>query len=203
MNVPAAVPFARSPDATTPAPLPARVPMGRVVELSGAVPSGRTTVAVGFVLDAQRHGDPVAWVQCERGGLYPPDLADAGVDLDALAVVQVPRDGSALARAGELLLRSGGFGLVVLDLTPGTPRGSAWIVRLGALARHHHARVVLLTASDAAAPSAGALVAVRAAPTRTHHGDRYALTPAVLRDRCDLAPTIAPTRHPAPWQVLR
>lgn len=177
--------------------------MGRVVELSGSVPLGRTTLAVGFVLDAQRRGDPTAWVQCERGGLYPPDLADAGVDLDALAVVQVPRDGSALARAAELLLRSGGFGLVVVDLTPGAPRGSAWIVRLGALARHHHARVVLLTANDPAAPSAGALVAVRASPVRERRGDRYALTPAVLRDRCDLAPAVVATRHPAPWQVLR
>jgi len=45
---------------------------------------------------------------------YPPDVASHGVDLDALAVIRVPA-GLAMYRAADQLLRSGAFGLVVLD----------------------------------------------------------------------------------------
>ncbi len=181
----------------------ALTPEGRLVEVSARVPCGRLTVAVAFVLDAQRRGDPCAWVQPEGAGLYPPDLSDAGVALDRLVVVHTPRDGSAVSRAAELLLRSGGFGLVVLDLTHATPRGESWVVRLGGLARRHGARVVLLTSQPAEAPSAGALVAVRVEPSRRRITGRYEITPAVLRDRCDLAHRVDATTHRAPWEVLR
>ncbi len=183
--------------------LAALVPPGRVVEVSAAAPRGRLTLAVQFVLDAQRSGEACAWVQPEGAGLFPPDLADAGVRLDALVVVHVPRDAGAVARAGELLVRSGGFGLAVLDLTGGAPRGESWVVRLGGLARHHSARIVLLTAQPAEAPSAGALVALRVEPARRREPGRYVLTPSVLRDRCDLARRVEGTLHLPPWEVLR
>lgn len=181
----------------------ALVPAGRIVEVSASVPSGRLTLAALFVLDAQHRGDPCAWVQPEGAGLYPPDLADAGVRLDQLVVVHAPRDGAAVARAGELLLRSGGFGLVVLDLTAGAPRGESWVVRLGGLTRHHDARAVLLTAQPAANASAGALVALRVEPSRRRESGRYVIAPTVLRDRCDLAQRLEPTAHTPPWEALR
>jgi hypothetical protein len=99
------------------------------------------------------------------GPLYPPDVAESGVDLDALIVVQVPTEHGevGLARAAELLLRSGAFGLCVVDLSaPPTwsnwqvpkgmsekpsprLRGEVWQARLAALARMHASRVVVLT----------------------------------------------------------
>ena len=93
-------------------------PRGSVVELSGAGGCAHTSFAVSLLIHYQRRGEPVAWVQPQRGALYPPDLAQAGIDLESLLVVQIPSDRSvatSTARACELLLRSGAFGLVVAD----------------------------------------------------------------------------------------
>jgi hypothetical protein len=58
-------------------------------------------------------------------GLFPPDWARAGLDLDALLVVHVPdHDPSAAPRAAELLLRTGVMGAVVLDLSNVRARAS-------------------------------------------------------------------------------
>ncbi|HTM21966.1 MAG TPA: recombinase A, partial [Kofleriaceae bacterium] len=88
---------------------------GRLVEVSAAAGSAGLTAAVGMVLAAQREAEPVAWVTPPEHGFFPPDLGDSGVDLDALVVVRAP-DLRASARAAEHLLRSGAFGLVVIDL---------------------------------------------------------------------------------------
>lgn len=183
--------------------LPALVPPGRLVELCGARASGRMTLAAGFVREAQARGELAAWVQPEGAGLYPPDLAAAGVSLDELVVVHAPKGAGpeGVARGAELLLRSGGFGAAVLDLCAARPRGEGWVARLGGVARRHGARVVLLTSLRAEAASAGALVAVRAAPRWRFEAGRLVLDVDVLRDRCDLARRVAPSPHAAPWDV--
>lgn len=91
-------------------------PPGRIVELCAGPDSAQTTAAAMVLREAQSEGDPVAWIAPRESGLYPPDLADAGIDLDALVVVHVPRDVREIARAGELVLRTGAFGAIVLDL---------------------------------------------------------------------------------------
>ncbi len=183
--------------------LAALVPPGRVVELCAGAAAGRLTLAASFVRAAQAAGELAAWVQPEGAGLYPPDLAAAGVSLDELVVVHTPvaSGPEAVARAAELLLRSGGFGLAVLDLCAARPRGEGWVVRLGGVTRRHGARVVLLTALRAEATSAGALVAVRARPRRRFEGGRFVLEAEVLRDRCDLARRVTATAHPPPWDA--
>lgn len=92
---------------------------GRLVEISGVGASARHTTAAALVRQAQLEGETTAWVQPAGGPLYPPDLAESGVDLGALVVVHVPADRGqvGLARAAELLLRSGAFGLCVVDLS--------------------------------------------------------------------------------------
>lgn len=99
---------------------------GRLIELSGVA---QHTTAAALIRQAQLEGETTVWVQPVGGPLYPPDMAASGVDLDALVVVQVPTEHGevGLARAAELLLRSGAFGLCVVDLnTPPTwlaPKG--------------------------------------------------------------------------------
>lgn len=92
---------------------------GRLIEISGVGASARHTTAVALVRQAQLEGETTAWIQPAGGPLYPPDLADSGVDLASLIVVHVPEDRGqvGLARAAELLLRSGAYGLCVLDLS--------------------------------------------------------------------------------------
>jgi hypothetical protein len=181
-------------------PLATKVQPGRVIELCGSVGRGRFTMATQFLLVAQHAGESCAWVQQEESGLYPPDLAHAGVRLDDLLVLQTPaREGAvAVAKGAELLLRSGGFGLVVIDLVHGIPRGTSWAARLCGLARHHQVRVVLLTTSNAGEASVGATIAVRAEPQRIQVGVRYMLDVVLLRDRCDLAHALTHTTHDVP-----
>jgi hypothetical protein len=80
---------------------------------------------------------------------------------------QSPHRSAALSvlRAAEVLLRSGAFGLVVVDLSGEVPRGElAWQTRLSGLVRAHDARLVLLTTSRSDEPSLGPLVGLRMAP---------------------------------------
>jgi recombination protein RecA len=121
------------------------------------------------VLDAHRAGEPAAWIRLPGSSFYPPDVADSGVDLDALIVVRAP-DTRRAARAAERLVRSGAFGLVILDLTctgPGHRRAADSIPiglqgRLIALAQRHDAAVVCVTAKSARDPSIGSMVSLRA-----------------------------------------
>ncbi|MCB9593071.1 MAG: recombinase A [Sandaracinaceae bacterium] len=177
------------------------LPPGLLVELSRGPGAAATTAAVQIVLASQRAGDPAAWIQPEGGTLYPPDLAAAGVDLDGLIVVHVPpRAGRAgLPKAAELLLRSGAFGAIVVDVEgQAPPRGGAWLGRLGSLAREHACRCVFLTA-----PSEGSLgplisLRLRAARRRVRPG-RFVLETEVLKDKSGAHPTLpGPALHLGP-----
>jgi recombination protein RecA len=88
---------------------------GRLVELSARGATATLTMAMDIVVEAQTQHEPVAWITLATGTFYPPDVAECGVDLAALVVVRTP-DATAAARAAERLLRSGAFGLVVIDL---------------------------------------------------------------------------------------
>lgn len=180
---------------------------GRLVEISGVGASARHTTAVALVRQAQLEGETTVWVQPAGGPLYPPDLAESGVDLDALLVVHVPEDRGqvGLARAAELLLRSGAYGLCVVDLSvadgacpsghdpssmspqPARPprlKGSAWQARLAALARMHHSRVVVLTRAAAGRDSLGPMVGLRVDPRRERReAGLFAVRPEVLKHK--------------------
>ncbi len=171
-------------------PLQELLPSGRLVEISGQNSASRMSLAVSFVAHIQKLG-PVAWIQPEHGGLFPPDLSQAGVLLDSLVVVQVPRrpDRYDLIRAAELLLRSGSFELVVVDLTEGVPRGSAarWQSRLQGLVRQHRSRCCLLSQNDSQDPSLGPLIGVRIVPERMQRADgSFQMFPRVIKDKVGL-----------------
>ena len=137
---------------------------GRLTELSGVGAVASLTAATSLVLEAQGRGEPTAWITLPAASFYPPDLDDAGVDLDALVVVRAPT-ALALVRAAERLLRSGAFGLVVLDL------GDADISiaaqgRLVGLAQHHDAALIAITEKPGRAASLGSMVSLRAEAVR-------------------------------------
>ena len=116
---------------------------GRFVEISGAAASAALTLTFTLIREAQARGEPVGWITLAEHSFYPPDAAQGGTDLAALVVVRLARADS-IARAGEKLLRSGGFGVVVLDL------GAADMpmplqTRLTGLAHHHHTALICLT----------------------------------------------------------
>jgi recombination protein RecA len=181
-----------------PSPLARHIPAGKLVELSGRASSARTTTAVSLVVHAQREGQLVAWVQPQRGALYPPDLGEAGVDLESLVVVQVPM--AQLPKAAELLLRSGTFGLVVLDITAGVPgKEDIWQSRLGGILRHHASKLVVLTENEGDAPSLGPWVGLRIEPHLERRGfGRFVLMHRVLKDKSGLGPMPSADAYRAP-----
>ncbi len=199
--------------APAPAGLGALCRPGRLVELSGDSGSAKMSTAVAIVREAQRELETTAWVQPAGGSLFPPDLAEAGVDLESLIVVHVPRPRRStqaleLARAAELLLRSGAYGLVVVDMCQAPPprssrRGATWQARLLTLARQHSSRLVILTEKADHHESAGPLVNLRVAPRRVHKTDarglRFEISPRVLKDKSGEAPTLTPERRRGPW----
>lgn len=163
---------------------------GRLVEVSARGASAALTTAVALALEAQREGEPVAWIApwggeggVPVGTFYPPDAADAGLDLAALVVVRAPTV-LAAARAAERLLRSGAFGLLVLDLgattveVPTVAQG-----RLIALAQAHDAAVVCLTDKPRDSSSLGSLVSLRAEALRLRTRDGYAVEVRALKDK--------------------
>src|SRR3989338_6780220 len=155
---------------------------GRLVEIFGAEASPAVTLDSGLVLEGQRQGELVGWVTSTESSFYPPDTAQEGVDLDALVVVRVP-DAQAIPRAGEKLLRSGAFGLVVLDL------GSTDIpmplqARLAALSLQHHTALLCLTEKESREPSLGSLISLRVyAERKQNSAGQFACELSVLKDK--------------------
>ncbi len=139
---------------------------GRLVELSSSSAGAPLTLAFRLVLDAQRRGEPAAWIGRRECPFFPPDAAEAGVDLAALPVVWAP-DPIEAAGAADLLVRSGAFGLVVLDLGGRATLPLHAVSRLAGLARQHASAVVCLTEKDGSRPSLGGLVSLRAQAART------------------------------------
>ena len=105
--------------------------------------SAALTLVASVVWNAQHLGEPVAWINARPSSFFPPDLDEAGIDLGALVVVRLS-GGPSAARAADKLLRSGAFGLVVLDVGVATIP-SPLMSRLLGLAQKHHAAIVFLT----------------------------------------------------------
>jgi recombination protein RecA len=153
-----------------------------LIEVSASVAGAPLTLTFRLVLDAQRRGEPTAWIGRKDAPFYPPDVADAGIDLAALAVVWT-KDAIAAAKAADLLVRSGAFGLVVLDLGAATLPMHA-TSRLAMLARQHDAAIVCLTDKDAMRPSLGPLVSLRAhAASRVREGVGFRCEAIALKDK--------------------
>jgi recombination protein RecA len=155
---------------------------GRLVELSAIGASATLTTAIGMVRGAQEEGEPVAWIALPRASFYPPDVADSGVDLDALVVVRVA-DATTAARAAERLLRSGAFGLVVIDLGAAAEVPMAHQGRLVTLAQQHDAAVVFLTEKASDAASLGSLISLRVEALRTRADGALGCTVRAIKDK--------------------
>jgi recombination protein RecA len=137
---------------------------GRFVELSARGATATLTAATELVVEAQLQGEPVAWLAPLSTTFYPPDVAASGVDLAALVVVRVA-DAIGAARSAERLLRSGAFGLVILELGE-VELAMAVQGRLVTLAQTHDAAVVCLTEKSAETASLGSLISLRTEATR-------------------------------------
>jgi recombination protein RecA len=89
------------------------LPRGRVVEIYGPESSGKTTVALHAVANAQSAGGIAAFIDAEHA--LDPDYAQKlGVDTDALLVSQ-PDSGEQALEIADMLIRSGALDIIVID----------------------------------------------------------------------------------------
>jgi recombination protein RecA len=89
------------------------LPRGRVIEVYGPESSGKTTVALHAVANAQRAGGIAAFIDAEHA--LDPEYARAlGVDTDALLVSQ-PDTGEQALEIADMLIRSGALDVIVID----------------------------------------------------------------------------------------
>lgn len=89
------------------------VPRGRIVEIYGPESSGKTTIALHIIAEAQAMGGVVAFIDAEHA-LDPVYAAKLGVDVDELLIAQ-PDTGEQALEICDMLVRSGAIDCVVID----------------------------------------------------------------------------------------
>ena len=89
------------------------LPKGRIVEIYGPESSGKTTLALHVVAEAQKMGGEAAFVDAEHA-LDPVYAASLGVDVDSLLVAQ-PDNGEQALEITEALARSGAIDIIIVD----------------------------------------------------------------------------------------
>ncbi len=114
------------------------VPRGRIIEIYGPESSGKTTLALHIVAEAQKRGGEVAFIDAEHA-LDPAYASALGVDIDSMLISQ-PDTGEQGLEICEALVRSGAIDVVVVDSVAAlTPRaeieGDMGDAHVGLLAR--------------------------------------------------------------------
>src|SRR6187397_1843092 len=89
------------------------LPRGRIVEIYGPESSGKTTVTLHAIANAQKAGGIAAFIDAENA-LDPAYAQKLGVDIDALLVSQ-PDTGEQALEIADMLVRSGAIDLIVID----------------------------------------------------------------------------------------
>ena len=89
------------------------IPRGRIVEIYGPESSGKTTVALHCIAEAQKAGGEVAFIDVEHA-LDPVYAEKLGVDIDSMLVSQ-PDSGEQALEIAEALARSGAIDCIVID----------------------------------------------------------------------------------------
>ena len=89
------------------------LPRGRIIEIYGPESSGKTTVALHVIAEAQKNGGEAAFIDAEHA-LDPVYAKALGVDIDNLIVSQ-PDTGEQALEIAEALVRSGAIDVIVID----------------------------------------------------------------------------------------
>jgi recombination protein RecA len=89
------------------------IPRGRIVEVFGPEGSGKTTVCLHIIAEAQRQGGIAAFIDAEHA-LDPTYARELGVNIDELLVSQ-PDSGEQALEIADMLVRSGALSIVVID----------------------------------------------------------------------------------------
>src|SRR5690606_28120077 len=89
------------------------VPRGRIIEIYGPESSGKTTLALHIIAEAQKRGGIAAFIDAEHA-LDPRYAENLGVDIDSLLISQ-PNNGEEALEIAEALVRSNAIDVIVID----------------------------------------------------------------------------------------
>ncbi|HET6385675.1 MAG TPA: ATPase domain-containing protein, partial [Armatimonadota bacterium] len=89
------------------------VPKGRIIEIYGPEASGKTTLALHIIAEAQKKGGTAAFIDAEHA-LDPIYARNLGINIDELLISQ-PDYGEQALEIADILIRSGGVDVVVVD----------------------------------------------------------------------------------------
>ncbi len=171
---------------------------GKLAELRSAAAPAVLTAGMNLVLKAQTGLETAVWVTSTESIFFPEDAQTWGVDLDAMAVVRVP-GAAAMLQASDKLIRSGAFGLIILDFVsplpspmgkgdskPGAPGHVSFAqqARFLGLAKKHQTALVFLTSTHSPLSGASSLVSLRGEVGRRHADtDIYKVRIHILKDK--------------------
>ncbi len=134
--------------------------VGILAEISQESACGAVSFVTEIILEAQGQNEPVAWVAGVSTTWYPPDLAQRGVDLGAVAVIRAGGEYESLT-ATEWLVRSGALGLVIVDVEGEWKATDASLGRIQKLADRSRCAVVFITRKRSQEPSLGSRISLR------------------------------------------
>ncbi|NCN05247.1 MAG: DNA recombination/repair protein RecA [Spirochaetales bacterium] len=163
---------------------------GRLVELSQDHYCGSLTWAAHLIRQTQEANEQALWIAGTSSVFYPPDMARAGVDLERLPVVWAPGAQQSLG-AAEIVLRTGSFSLLIIDLGKDFVVPTPLLGRIGRLAQDENTRIVFLTLKPHTLDSMNSLISLRAQVRRT---GGVSLVQEVAITKNKQGPTLSPRR---------
>jgi len=156
---------------------------GRLVEISSPADTCALSICASLILEAQWRNEPAAWIAVRPSLFFPPDFAARGIDLKALPILRVTEAAKA-GRMADTMLRSGGFGVMIMDLGDAAQLSLPMQTRLAGLAKKHHTALVCITETRGSIPTLGPLVSLRGEAAKVRAGfDRFKCELRALKDK--------------------
>ena len=155
--------------------------IGLVAEISEEVPSGAVTVAADIIVEAQCRNEPVAWVAGTDSIFFPPDFHERGIDLSAVSVIRAGGEAESLM-AAEWLIKSGAWGLVIVDVDCQWNISDASLFRIQKVAGRNLCAAVFLTRKRCHDPSLGSGIALRGCVSSSGSGP-FIVDVLTIKDR--------------------
>jgi len=171
---------------------------GKLVELRSKAASAALTAGLCLVHKAQVKLETAVWVTSTKSIFFPIDAEAWGIDLNSMVVVRIP-EAMAMLQASDKLIRSGAFGLIILDFVSLLPPFMAkrdkklgtlshipfaQQARLLRLAQQHQTAIVFLTSMHCSLSVASSFVSLRAEVERCHiDTDIHEVQVRILKDK--------------------
>lgn len=159
---------------------------GKIVEFSGWNQSACLSLTIPLIQESQKSIKECAWIlpSAKRGEslFFPPDFQSAGIDCSRIPII---RSTSVVDSFGiaEKLIRSGGFSLVVLDLTEGKRVRGSTVGRISSMAQKYQSLVLCLTRNPPGHPSLDPMVFIHVHVDACLKNGIYQVRASVQKDK--------------------